>query len=342
VRIIGTAELHNLSCPSLVVSVVITTKNSSRTIGRTLSSLDQFIRRGYISELIVVDSQSTDDTVTISKEHGARVIHEGKLPPILGSHRLLQNYASFFHSCNLGWKSSTGDLVMFIDSDAFVGGDFFPSMTEFFENQSLGILGCHAKPTAKGTLGRTIGEMWLYHGSFLRTNTSRSPKSSLFAQLYELFVWGRTGMRDLYTSGPCYVARRSSLAFVNGLDMTGDVGVSERIVKAGWRAKWWIDSPVYHQPKRTYRQLIRERLLWGYMTPFFHRGKISALFRTLSAVLLATLGGMLLFRATRNWRHIPVQLIVHSSVFVGSIYGLASHWGLESTGLEEIGRWISS
>ena len=49
------------------VSVVITTKNEEKNIGRCLEAL------GGFSEIIIVDSQSTDQTCAIAQEKGVRV-----------------------------------------------------------------------------------------------------------------------------------------------------------------------------------------------------------------------------------------------------------------------------
>lgn len=51
------------------VSVFIVTKNEARYIAQVLHSVRSF------DEVIVVDSGSTDNTTTIAKQHGAKVVH---------------------------------------------------------------------------------------------------------------------------------------------------------------------------------------------------------------------------------------------------------------------------
>lgn len=59
------------------VSVIVTTKNEARNIGRCLKALSGFL------EVIVVDSESADETVEIAKGLGARVVSyrwDGRYP----------------------------------------------------------------------------------------------------------------------------------------------------------------------------------------------------------------------------------------------------------------------
>ncbi|SNC75677.1 Glycosyltransferase involved in cell wall bisynthesis [Hymenobacter gelipurpurascens] len=55
--------------PAIQLSVVIITYNEERNIARCLEAV-----RGVADEVVVVDSFSTDATVAISRQHGARVV----------------------------------------------------------------------------------------------------------------------------------------------------------------------------------------------------------------------------------------------------------------------------
>jgi glycosyltransferase involved in cell wall biosynthesis len=54
------------SCP---ISVLIAVKNEERNLGHCLDSL-----RGWADEVVVIDSQSSDDTVVVAQSHGATVV----------------------------------------------------------------------------------------------------------------------------------------------------------------------------------------------------------------------------------------------------------------------------
>jgi glycosyltransferase involved in cell wall biosynthesis len=82
------------------VSVVIPTFNSARTIGDCLRSVRA---QGYRSvEIMVVDSCSSDDTPNVAQSFGARIIQEKC------------NAAA---ARNTGVTNSTGEYVLFLDSD---------------------------------------------------------------------------------------------------------------------------------------------------------------------------------------------------------------------------------
>lgn len=90
-----------------LLSVVVATYNGESVIRETLSSLKrqmQIDATGPLSiELIVIDGGSTDDTVKIAQEFGARILHNS-----LG-HAISAKY--------IGFTKASGDFVCFIDQD---------------------------------------------------------------------------------------------------------------------------------------------------------------------------------------------------------------------------------
>ncbi|MUN28524.1 glycosyltransferase family 2 protein [Sulfuracidifex metallicus] len=86
------------------ISVVIPTLNSEKTIGATVKSALQFA-----SEVIVVDSFSTDRTVEIAEKEGAKVFQ------VKGS-RLIARIE--------GVKIAKGDYVVNLDSDMYFSENF--------------------------------------------------------------------------------------------------------------------------------------------------------------------------------------------------------------------------
>lgn len=98
---------------NLTISVCLPTLNSGAVLHNILSTLTYGLFNEYplIDELAIVDGRSTDDTVTIAEEHGAKVFYEDEpvdgLPPAAGKGEAL-------------WKSVrrlSGDIIAWLDSD---------------------------------------------------------------------------------------------------------------------------------------------------------------------------------------------------------------------------------
>jgi len=85
---------------SSLVSVIVPTHNSDRTIEACLTSIRSQIYRPI--EIIVVDNQSTDETLPIATRHADVVV-------TFGPERSAQR--------NLGARLARGDYLLFIDSD---------------------------------------------------------------------------------------------------------------------------------------------------------------------------------------------------------------------------------
>ncbi len=83
------------------LSAIIITKNEQERIGACLDNLS------WADETIVVDNGSTDKTVEIAKEHGAKVV-ESKEKDFSGLREL-------------GLREATGTWVLYIDADEEVG-----------------------------------------------------------------------------------------------------------------------------------------------------------------------------------------------------------------------------
>lgn len=101
----------------LPLSVSIVCKNNEATIGRTLESV-----AGLASEIVAVDSGSTDGTIALLEKHGARVIRS----PWLG----------FVKTKQLALEACTQDWILCLDSDESIdsilasGLQTLPTITE--------------------------------------------------------------------------------------------------------------------------------------------------------------------------------------------------------------------
>ncbi len=82
------------------ISVIIPAINEEANIGRVIEEIPD-----WVDEVLVVDNGSTDNTVTIARSHGAKVIHEAE-----------RGYGA---ACLRGIAelNSQNDIVVFLDGD---------------------------------------------------------------------------------------------------------------------------------------------------------------------------------------------------------------------------------
>ena len=127
------------------VSVVLPARDEAATVGRLVSDLRERWMHGVplVDELLVVDSDSTDDTAAVARAAGADVVATTDVLPAHGT-RPGKGEAL--------WKSlavTTGDLVVFLDADLlgdvthYVPGLLRPLLAD---PQVLYAKGCYTRP----------------------------------------------------------------------------------------------------------------------------------------------------------------------------------------------------
>jgi glucosyl-3-phosphoglycerate synthase len=113
------------------ISVCIPTRNEAETIGHIVETLraELIERVPLIDEILVIDSDSADETRAIAAHAGARVFHSAEIAPETGTHTGKGE--------NL-WKAlhvAAGDIICYIDGDianfhaGFVAGLVGPILT---------------------------------------------------------------------------------------------------------------------------------------------------------------------------------------------------------------------
>lgn len=98
------------------ISVVVLSRNSEKKIEKCLASII-----GWADEIIVVDGESTDNTIKIAETFKARVY----------SHKFL---GAFSAERNFGSDKSSGEWVLQLDSDEIVSEDFKKRCNEILPN----------------------------------------------------------------------------------------------------------------------------------------------------------------------------------------------------------------
>jgi glycosyltransferase involved in cell wall biosynthesis len=120
----------------VTVSVVIPVLNEADYLADLLLALTQQTR--LPNEVIIADAGSTDSTVHIARQYGARVI-EGGLPAA---------------GRNAGAAVATGEIILFLDADVLPTSQFIENILEEFARHELDIATC---------LVEAISDRRLYH-----------------------------------------------------------------------------------------------------------------------------------------------------------------------------------
>ena len=117
------------------ISIVIPAFNEERLIGETLghvqSSAERFTRRGWDSETIVCDNNSTDRTAEIAQAAGATVAFE----PV----------NQIARARNTGAAAASGDWLVFVDADSHPSAELFEEVADQMQSGHCLAGGCTVK-----------------------------------------------------------------------------------------------------------------------------------------------------------------------------------------------------
>ncbi len=106
------------------VSIIVPAFNEERLLGDSLNRINLagavFVRRGWTTELIVCDNNSTDRTSEIARAAGATVVFE----PV----------NQIARARNRGAEAATGDWLVFVDADSHPGAELFSDVADAIES----------------------------------------------------------------------------------------------------------------------------------------------------------------------------------------------------------------
>ncbi len=123
------------------VSVVIPAFNAERTVAQVIRELLEQVTS--LREVIVVDDGSTDRTADIAAELGALVVSTG--------------VGSAGGARNRGWDAASGDVVLFLDSDAVPAAGFGAGLERALGEFPGAVIGCARTFSAQTSWG------WVAH-----------------------------------------------------------------------------------------------------------------------------------------------------------------------------------
>lgn len=220
------------------ISIIIPTLNEESNIENCLKSIFQQDYPKQFIEVIVVDGNSTDNTVVIAKKYAAKVLYNSK--------------ATTGISRNIGIQASLGEIICFIDAD-----NELPH-SKWLKKMVLPLL---ANSKIAGTL------------PFIIVKKTHPPASRLYALMQAnplvslMLPTGRTIKSNLITAsnylpigGNGILIRKSAILDAGNFKAIRgqeDVDLTFRIVNRG-RNFLMVSEGIYHLSHRTFHQIHKK------------------------------------------------------------------------------------
>jgi cellulose synthase/poly-beta-1,6-N-acetylglucosamine synthase-like glycosyltransferase len=130
------------------LSVVIIGRNEGARLSRCLASVDSMTSIGP-TEVIYVDSDSRDDSIGVATRAGAQVISLSASRPSAAAGR------------NAGWQVARAPLILFLDGDTVLDGNFVErSVTEFSNPRVAVVFGNRRETNTSSLFNRILDLDW--------------------------------------------------------------------------------------------------------------------------------------------------------------------------------------
>ncbi len=220
------------------VSVIVCTFNGSRTLSECLESLLRLEYPNY--EVIVVNDGSTDATAKIAHSYGFRVITTEN-----------QGLAS---ARNTGLRAATGEIVAYIDDDAYPDPHWLRYLANTFMNtKHVGIGGPNIAPPGDGHIAECV---------------AHSPGNPVHILLSDTEAEHIPGCNMAF--------RKAALEAIDGFDpqfrIAGDdVDVCWRLQQKGWTLGYSPGAMVWHHRRNSIRAYWKQQHNYGKAESFLEK-----------------------------------------------------------------------
>lgn len=280
-------------------SIIIRSYNEELHIGKLLDGIKhQVLENDLTVEVILVDSGSTDNTVKIAVQKGAKLVEIPK------------ESFSFGRALNLGCKSATGDVLLFASAHVYpVYDDWISRMVlPFLQQPSLALI-----------YGRQIGN-----------NNTHFSEHQVFKKWFpEKSIISQT--TPFCNNANCSIRKEVWQKYEYNESLTGleDLDWANRIMQANLQINYDAQATVVHvhdeTPQKVKNRYFREAIALKKIMPKVHVGFIGFLrlfFTNVVRDLVAALNQKLFFQEAKN------IVIFRYMQFYGTYLGHSMHGGL--------------
>lgn len=221
------------------VSVIIPTLNGGRQLGQLLEALNR--QTVCPDEILIVDSESTDDTVTVAAAGGARVLTVERKTFDHGGTR------------DMALRKTTGDIVVFMTQDALPTGE------TMLEN----LIAPLKDPDVAASVGRQVA----YADARPYEKAVRAHNYPDEERVWRLEDVGKLGVKAFRISDVCAAYRREAYLETGGFDhpilTNEDMLMAEKLLRQGHKLAYTAAASVYHSHNFTLSQEYRRNYIIG-------------------------------------------------------------------------------
>ncbi len=266
------------------VSTILVTRNEGNYIEKSLDSLLNQTYPKTLYEIIIVDGESTDDTIPIAKRYlssfKSKIV---EMPSVV----FLENPKKILSAgWNLGIKAAKGNYVVRIDAHAEASVDFLLKSVETMNEFNATCVGGKLITVAideKGKIVRNIlsSSFGVGNSSFRVSNTAGYADTAVYG-LYKKEIFDRVGFFDEW------------------LVRNQDIEMHTRIKKAGGNFYFNPEITCKYYSRSTFQKMLKQGFQngkWNLIT--LRRNKTKLSFRHLVPLafllflVLSTIGGLI-------------------------------------------------
>jgi len=220
------------------VTVLIPARNEAAGIVRTLSALD---KQGFGLQVILVDDQSTDETVPLAKAtmtSGLQVIKGGPLPP---------DWTGKLWALEQGWRQTKTEHVLLLDADIELDPPMVGQLKQKLINEQLDFVSIMARLRMKSFWEKLLAPAFIY----------------FFKVLYPFSIGNNPKSRFGVAAGGCIFVRSSALRKAGAFSsvrnaLIDDCSLAASIKKSGGRAWTGLSHSVRSHRPYPYFSSFRE------------------------------------------------------------------------------------
>jgi glycosyltransferase involved in cell wall biosynthesis len=226
------------------VSVIIPIRNEEKYIGKCL---DSFLNQDYESdsyEIIVVDGESTDDSLRIAREYAEQF---NRLTILTNSYRTTPQ------GLNIGIQKAQGDLCIVFSAHAYASQDFISESVRCIQESGADCVGGQVVIVSENTFARSVAMAMISPFGMGNVHFRSSNKSGFVDTVafgaYRIQIFERIGLFD------------------NELPRNQDDEFNYRLTKSG--GKIYFDPQIrsYAFSRSSLKRLAAQYSQWGFYKP---------------------------------------------------------------------------